>query len=44
MIILSLQAVNTQMGTEMNLDGPLGQVYALAVGNDTLFAGVQVNL
>ncbi|CAA6673621.1 unnamed protein product [Spirodela intermedia] len=34
-------AVNIQMGTEMNLDGPLGQVYSLAVGNDMLFAGVQ---
>uniref|UniRef100_A0A1D1XVH8 Zinc finger CCCH domain-containing protein 17 n=1 Tax=Anthurium amnicola TaxID=1678845 RepID=A0A1D1XVH8_9ARAE len=37
----AVKAVNTQTGVEMNLDGPLGQVYALVVGNDMLFAGVQ---
>ncbi|MQM04251.1 hypothetical protein Taro_037048 [Colocasia esculenta] len=38
----AVKAVHTQMGTEMNLEGPLGQVYALVIGNDMLFAGVQV--
>lgn len=29
---------------ELSLDGPVGQVYALVVNNDMLFAGTQVNL
>ncbi|XP_078445995.1 zinc finger CCCH domain-containing protein 17-like isoform X2 [Wolffia australiana] len=37
----AVKAVDTLKGTEMNLDGPIGQVYALAVCNDMLFAGVQ---
>lgn len=28
---------------ELSLSGPVGQVYALVVGNDLLFAGTQVN-
>ena len=41
---LFIQAVNTLTGAEMNLDGPVGQVYSMVVGNDMLFAGVQVAL
>ncbi|KAH7863905.1 hypothetical protein Vadar_023230 [Vaccinium darrowii] len=37
----SVKAWNTQTQTELTLDGPVGQVYALAVGNDVLFAGTQ---
>ena len=37
-----LQAWNTQTTTDLSLSGPVGQVYALVVGNDLLFAGVQV--
>lgn len=36
------QAWNIQTSTELSLNGPVGQVYALLVGNDLLFAGVQV--
>ncbi|KAI8545223.1 hypothetical protein RHMOL_Rhmol07G0024200 [Rhododendron molle] len=32
---------NSQTQTELTLDGPVGQVYAMAVGNDVLFAGTQ---
>jgi hypothetical protein len=32
-----------QTQAEMNLTGPTGQVYALAVGNELLFAATQVN-
>lgn len=38
-----LQAWNTQTSAEMSLSGPVGQVYAMVVGNDLLFAGTQVN-
>lgn len=37
-----LQAWNTQTNTDLSLSGPVGQVYAMAVGNDLLFAGTQV--
>lgn len=37
-----LQAWNTQTNTDLSLTGPVGQVYALAVGNDLLLAGTQV--
>lgn len=33
---------NNQTQTELTLDGPVGQVYAMAVSNDVLFAGTQV--
>lgn len=39
---MALQAWNTQTGTDLNLSGPTGQVYALVVGNEMLFAGIQV--
>jgi hypothetical protein len=32
-----------QASAEMNLTGPAGQVYALAVANELLFAATQVN-
>lgn len=32
-----------QTQAEMNLTGPTGQVYALAIGNELLFAATQVN-
>ncbi|KAK3220812.1 hypothetical protein Dsin_014782 [Dipteronia sinensis] len=35
------QAWNTQTNTDLSLTGPVGHVYALAVGNDLLFAGTQ---
>lgn len=38
------QVWNTQNSMELSLDGPVGQVYALVVNNDMLFAGTQVNL
>lgn len=37
------QAWNTQTATDLSLSGPTGQVYALVVGNEMLFAGIQVN-
>lgn len=40
--VLIWQAWNAQTTTDLNLDGPVGQVYALVVGNDLLFAGTQV--
>lgn len=36
-----VKAWHTQNNTELSLSGPTGQVYALVVGNDLLFAGVQ---
>ncbi|KAG6476864.1 hypothetical protein ZIOFF_066112 [Zingiber officinale] len=36
-----VQAWNTQTTTEQALDGPVGQVYALTVGNGMLFARTQ---
>jgi len=41
---LMLQAWNTQNLMELSLNGPVGQVYALVVSNDMLFAGTQVNI
>ncbi|XP_043704490.1 zinc finger CCCH domain-containing protein 48-like [Telopea speciosissima] len=32
---------NTQTASEVNLSGPVGQVYSLAEGNEILFAGTQ---
>jgi hypothetical protein len=40
---LFLQVWNMQTSAEMNLTGPAGQVYALAVANELLFAATQVN-
>ncbi|XP_074570115.1 zinc finger CCCH domain-containing protein 17-like [Curcuma longa] len=37
----AVKAWNTQTTTEQSLDGPVGQVYALTVGNGMLFAGTQ---
>ncbi|RVW76651.1 Zinc finger CCCH domain-containing protein 48 [Vitis vinifera] len=37
--MMILQAWHTQNNTELTLSGPTGQVYALVVGNDLLFAG-----
>lgn len=37
-----LQALNTQTNMNLNLNGPVGQVYAMTVGNGLLFAGTQV--
>ncbi|KAK6118056.1 hypothetical protein DH2020_048221 [Rehmannia glutinosa] len=34
-------AWNIQTSTELSLDGPVGQVYSLVVGNDLLLAGTQ---
>ncbi|GAB4858664.1 Zinc finger CCCH domain-containing protein 48 [Ancistrocladus abbreviatus] len=34
---------NAQMGTDLSLTGPIGQVYALVVGDDFLFAGTQMH-
>ncbi|GAB4826032.1 Zinc finger CCCH domain-containing protein 48 [Ancistrocladus abbreviatus] len=36
-----VKAWNAQMGSDLSLSGPVGQVYALVVGNDLLFAGTQ---
>ena len=38
----NFQAWNTQTNMELSLSGPVGQVYALVVGNELLFAGTQV--
>ncbi|KAI8560212.1 hypothetical protein RHMOL_Rhmol04G0238400 [Rhododendron molle] len=35
------QAWNTQTSMDLSLNGPVGQVYALVVGNDLLFAGTK---
>ncbi|GAV61828.1 WD40 domain-containing protein [Cephalotus follicularis] len=37
----AVKAWNTQTNTELSLSGPVGQVYAMVVGNDLLFAGTQ---
>ncbi|XP_068634487.1 zinc finger CCCH domain-containing protein 17-like [Aristolochia californica] len=37
----SVKAWNTLTNTELNLTGPVGQVYSMIFGNETLFAGVQ---
>ncbi|KAM0053088.1 putative transcription factor WD40-like family [Helianthus debilis subsp. tardiflorus] len=34
-------AWNVQTSAELSLNGPVGQVYSLVVGNDLLFAGTQ---
>ncbi|KAJ8752802.1 hypothetical protein K2173_008537 [Erythroxylum novogranatense] len=36
-----VKVLNTQTNTELSLNGPLGQIYAMVVGNDLLFAGTQ---
>ncbi|XP_059667024.1 zinc finger CCCH domain-containing protein 48-like [Cornus florida] len=36
-----VKAWNTQTATDLSLNGPVGQVYTLVVGNDMLFAGSQ---
>ncbi|KAL9335716.1 hypothetical protein Peur_072897 [Populus x canadensis] len=36
-----VKAWNTQTNADLSLNGPIGQVYALVVGNDLLFAGTQ---
>jgi WD40 repeat protein len=36
-----IKAWNAQTATDLSLNGPVGQVYALVVGNDLLFAGTQ---
>ncbi|XP_050225080.1 zinc finger CCCH domain-containing protein 48 [Mercurialis annua] len=36
-----VKAWNTQTNTDLTLTGPVGQVYAMVVGNDLLFAGTQ---
>ncbi|GMP43177.1 hypothetical protein CsSME_00012642 [Camellia sinensis var. sinensis] len=37
----TVKAWNTQALTDFTLNGPVGQVYAMALGNDMLFAGTQ---
>ncbi|CAN6569372.1 unnamed protein product [Malus baccata var. baccata] len=37
----AVKAWNTQTNSELSLSGPVGQVYAMVVGNDLLFAGTQ---
>ena len=37
-----LQALNLQTNSEQRLEGPKGQVHALAVFNDMLLAGTHV--
>lgn len=37
----AVKAWNTLTNSELNLNGPVGQVYAMVVGNDFLFAGIQ---
>ncbi|GAB2265276.1 hypothetical protein Dimus_000343 [Dionaea muscipula] len=36
-----VKAWNAQINIDLSLSGPVGQVYALVVGNDLLFAGTQ---
>ncbi|XP_076945319.1 zinc finger CCCH domain-containing protein 48-like [Bidens hawaiensis] len=36
-----VKAWNVQTSAELSLNGPVGQVYSLVVGNDLLFAGTQ---
>ncbi|GER36722.1 transducin/WD40 repeat-like superfamily protein [Striga asiatica] len=36
-----VKAWNIQTSTDLSLNGPVGQVYSLVVGNDMLFAGTQ---
>jgi len=40
--VVVVKAWNIQTITEFTLDGPKGQVRAMTVGNDTLFAGAEV--
>lgn len=41
-VLVTLQAWNIHTCAEHSLTGPVGQVYAMIVGKDTLFAGAQV--
>ncbi|CAA3026675.1 zinc finger CCCH domain-containing protein 48-like [Olea europaea var. sylvestris] len=36
-----VKAWNIQTSTDLSLNGPVGQVYSLVIGNDMLFAGTQ---
>ncbi|KAK6926300.1 Zinc finger, CCCH-type [Dillenia turbinata] len=36
-----VKVLNLQTNVDQNLNGPVGQVYAMVVGNDLLFAGTQ---
>ncbi|PQP97472.1 zinc finger CCCH domain-containing protein 48 [Prunus yedoensis var. nudiflora] len=40
-VFLILEVWNTETNSEFNLDGPVGQVHAMVVGNEMLFAGTQ---
>lgn len=40
--LVALQAWNIETAAEYNLNGPVGQVHAMAVAFDILFAGSQV--
>lgn len=40
--LVMLQVWNIQAQAELTLNGPVGQVHAMVVGNNMVFAGIQV--
>ena len=42
-MLVLFQAWNIESCADLSLDGPVGQIYAMVVNNDMLFAGAQVN-
>ena len=42
-VLVLFQAWNIESCADLSLDGPVGQIYAMVVNNDMLFAGAQVN-
>ena len=42
-VLVLFQAWNIESCANLSLDGPVGQIYAMVVNNDILFAGAQVN-
>ena len=42
-MLVLFQAWNIESCADVSLDGPVGQIYAMVVNNDMLFAGAQVN-
>ena len=42
-MLVLFQAWNIEYCADLSLDGPVGQIYAMVVDHDMLFAGAEVN-
>ena len=42
-MLVMFQAWNIESCANLSLDGPVGQIYAMVVDHDMLFAGAEVN-